>query len=470
MKMNNIVHTFNIGNNKYAFDYRNILFCLLDEDTEEALRFALSGNSLSEAPYDSAPTLNALIKSGYFISEYPDSPVPEHKYDILNISFAPVNDCNFLCKYCYAKGGEGTSHYQTAYDEEKVDKMLRSIYMGKYAHFINYKFDFVSGGEPLLDFDILDSFLRKLREYDKELNKNTTVLIVTNGTLLNEEIIRKLDEYDVFLGISVDGPREVHNRHRVYKDGRNTFDDVAKGISLLRSSPVVSSKLKDAWAMAVITRETGSLVDVMETCVNLGFKRMQMQLIREVHEHPLAIGKDDIKRVKEHYKDLFTHIISFAEKGDLSRIKMIANGNDSFGKFLSRLLLRTPVYYRCFAGKNKIAVTASGEIYPCDSFCGLNNYSMGTIDENTDNESVTTLFEEAHIQNRTKCSKCWARHICGGDCYYNSYLISGNILEPDPIKCEINRFFIENAIEMLIKIKMINPNHIEYIAKILRLN
>jgi len=466
--MYNLTHFFEIDGNKYALDHRNLFFCLLDEDTESALKQGLSGDTLSQSEHSSAPTIEALIKSGYFISHYPDNPVPNFEYTTLNISFAPVHDCNFACKYCYAKAGEGTHTYQQNFDESKIDRLLEYIHLDKYSHFQNYKFDFVSGGEPLLNFPILEYFLKKARYFDNIHNKKTAVLIVTNGTLLTTENIKTMDEYDVFLGISIDGSEEIHNHHRVYKNGCGTFMDVSNGISSLKTSNA-SSKLKDAWAMTVITKDTGSLVDVMETCISLGFKRMQMQLVRESSNHPLAFNKSDLPTLKEHYKNLFSHMLDCAKQGDLSRIKMIANDNDSFGKYLARLLLRLPVFYRCFAGKNKISVNANGEIYPCDSFCGTKDFCMGTLDDSENDDTIVNIFQQAHIQNRKQCSKCWAKHICGGDCFYNSYLANGNIYDPDPIICEMNRFFIEHAIDLLIKLQEMDINHIEYFAKFLRL-
>ncbi|MCL2250084.1 MAG: SPASM domain-containing protein [Oscillospiraceae bacterium] len=468
--MKNITHFFEIDKQQYALDYRNLFFCLLNEETKSALEQLLRGKPLDDESYHCAPALNALSKSGYFFSKYPDNPTPKFTHDVLNISFAPVQDCNFACKYCYADGGKGTSHYKSAFSKEQIDKMLEQIYKGRYSEYKRYKFDFVSGGEPLLDFPALEYFLKKARSFEQQLEKPTTVLIVTNGTLLTKEIVKTLDSFDVFLGISVDGPNLVHNRNRVYKDGSDTFDDVASGISLLRSMAEISSKLKDAWAMAVITRETEDLADVMETCISLGFKRMQMQLIRETEKHYLAFAGADLPELKAQYKALFEHVIDYAKKGDLSRLKMIANDNDSFGKFLSRLLLRLPVYYRCFAGRNKIAIAPNGEIYPCDSFCGLNDFLIGSLDSEEVNAAVIDMFEKVDVRNRHPCAKCWARNICGGDCYYNSYLVSGNIFDPDPIKCEMNKFFIENAVALLIRLQEIDRNHILYLAKMLSLS
>lgn len=462
--MYNITHVFEIDGNKYALDFINKYFCLLDEKTYKELRNVLSRKTI-DLESDSY-ILEKLFKSGYFISQKSEKKVPNYKYDELNVSFAPVHDCNFSCRYCYASGGKSTSNYKKSFDTEKIDELIEYIYRKRYGNYKKYKFDFVSGGEPLLNLNILEYFLEKVRIMDSCLNKKTTVLIVTNGTLLTPKIIKTLDKYDVYLGISIDGPELIHNRQRVYKNGNGTYIDVVNSVKMLREINA-TSKIKNAWAMSVITRETGSLIDLMENCINLGFRRMQMQLVRLPKEHSLCFRCEDIEDLKRNYSLLVDHILEHAEKGDLTRLKMIANDNDSFGKFISRLLLRKDIYYRCFAGKNKIAVTANGNIYPCDSFCGEKNFCIGNLDNSTTNIKVLELFKAAHVQNREKCKICWARQICGGDCYYNSYMLNKNIYDPDPMICEMNCFFIEQAIHLLIQLKRINKDYIEYLSKFL---
>jgi uncharacterized protein len=463
--MHSITHTFNIRENKYALDCENIIYFLLDNDTK-----MIFDNITKNAEVDLAmlpDVFRALAMSGYFFSDSEKEFIIPSVYDTLNVSFAPIHDCNFECKYCYAVGGKATKHYKGYFTKQKIDQLINYIYIDKYAHFKKYKFDFVSGGEPLLAFPILEYFLENIRRMDKLFSKKTTVFIVTNGTLLSQDIIQRLDMFDVYLGISIDGAEEIHNRHRLYKNGYKTYGDVVQGIKLLHASQV-SSKLKNAWAMAVIACDTGSLVDVMETNINFGFKRMQMQILRVPRDHPLAFHERDLPKLKTNYIDLFDHIIAHIKQGDLSRLKMIANDNDSFGKFIKRLLLREPTFYRCFAGKNKIAVTADGEIYPCDSFCGIDDFKISSLDNSFENIAIKDKFQKAHISNRKPCVNCWANIICGGDCYFNSKLINGNIYEPDPMVCAMNRFFIEHTVELLINIFNINPYYIDYMAKLLQ--
>ena len=468
--MYSITHFFTVDNNRYALDYQNLFCCLLDDETESALKHYLYDSNaptvMGNKP--SAVALDAMIKCGYFLTQHPVDTVPKFEYDTINISFAPVHDCNLACKYCYARGGKEALSYKTGFDKSKIDRLIDFIYLEKYSHYNNYKFDFVSGGEPLLHFDILEYFLHKTRTIDETYGKKTTILVVTNGTLLDTEKINILDNYGVFLGVSIDGSEKIHNSQRVYNDGRGTYDDIVRNLNILYSMEA-SSRIKEPWAMSVITRNTQSLVDLMETCVGLGFKHMQMQLVRLPHSNNLSITGSHTETLKKHYKELFSHILSYAANGDYSRIKMIANHNDSFGKLLGRILLRTPVFYRCFAAKNKFAIDANGELFPCDSFCSEKDFSFGSMYSEQSNEAVIDKFNNAHIFNREKCLKCWARFICGGDCFYHSYMISGNILDPNPVTCEMNRFFIENAVDILIKLQSIDAKAINYLAKIYRI-
>lgn len=466
--MQDITHLFEIDEKKYVYDYRNIFFSLVDNNVYSIMKKSKDGEA--DLDFSENPVWGLLIKSGYFkTNEAELSPqrFAFHANSTMNISFAPVHDCNFACTYCYASGGQSTKNYEQSFTKEKIDRLLDYIYIEKYPYYQNYQFDFVSGGEPLLNMGLLEYFLHQVRLRDDANNKRTTVLIVTNGTLLTVENINTLDTYDVFLGISIDGPEKVHNRYRVYRDGSGTYQDVAKGILRLKSSNA-SSKLKEAWAMSVITKETSSLVETMENAISLGFVRMQMQLMREKPSSMIAFKPSDLTKTQEKYLELFDHILQFVKIGDLSRLKMIANNNDSFGKFLGRLLLKRTVAYRCSAGKNKISITASGEVYPCDSFCNIAEFEI----DNLHQSSITTIgqeFLDAHVQNRTPCSTCWAKRLCGGDCFYSSYMMYGDIYKPNPFACAMNRFFIERAIDMLMQIQRIDANHIAYMAKFLRL-
>lgn len=463
--MQNNTYIFNYKDDIYVFDSNKLIFFIADISLVNALKDVISGkrNIIPSNSY-----LDMMIDAGYFITnnEEKTQQYQMENHDMLNISFAPIHACNFRCEYCYAEGGTATENFKKKFDRFEIDKLIDYIYFKRFSSFKKYKFDFVSGGEPLLAMDILEYFLSSVRKIDSTLGKQTTVFVATNGSLLTDSIIKRLDQLDVYLGISLDGPKDIHNRHRHYINGYDTYDDVVESINRLHNSKV-SSKLKDAWALCVVTNQTDDLVSVMEQAINLGFKGLQMQIVRVPKGHKLEFNENNLPVLFERYNNLFEHIKNSVKLGDLSRIKMIANNNDSFGKYLKRLLLREPVYSRCFAGKNKVAITADGKVFACDSFCNLENFMLENIDMTRVCSDNCELFQNAYTCNSEVCRKCWARNICGGDCYYHSYDINRDIHIPDPIMCKISQYFIEQAIVLLLFIYQQSPEYIEYLTRFL---
>ena len=78
-------------------------------------------------------------------------------------------------------------------------------------------------------------------------------------------------------------------------------------------------------------------------------------------------------------------------------------------------------------------------------------------------------FEHAHVYNRNSCRDCWCETICGGYCYYNSYIKNGDILTPDQFFCTMTKFFIENAIKMLLELQTLDSNKIKYLSQFFRI-
>lgn len=175
-----------------------------------------------------------------------------------------------------------------------------------------------------------------------------------------------------------------------------------------------------------------------------------MKLVRISKDNYLSINNTNIKKIKELYKELVYFFIEEIKKGDISSLKMILNGNDYLGKIIIRLVLGMYTSIRCGAGKTKISVTANGDIFPCDSFVGIEKYKLSNIENMKEQlNNLNNEFFSLSVNNREKCIKCWAKYICGGDCPYNSFLCNNNIYEPDKYFCEIQKYLIELSIHLV---------------------
>ena len=152
--------------------------------------------------------------------------------DTLFLTIAPTMDCNFACPYCYEnrRKGKMSKEVQDAlikYVEETVTSGVTNIDISWY------------GGEPLLCVDIVESLSKRLTKVANDNKCNLKMHMVTNGYLLNSEIVELLDEIGITkLQITIDGLKEHHDKSRPLRDGRGTYDKIIENLSLFEESPI----------------------------------------------------------------------------------------------------------------------------------------------------------------------------------------------------------------------------------------
>ncbi len=144
--------------------------------------------------------------------------------------------CNLDCEYCYFLSKE--SMYPGS--KFKMDEKLLEIYIKQYIESLQYPEITFSwqGGEPTLMG--LDFFKKAIHFQQKYAKPGTRILntLQTNGTLLDEEWCRFFKRYGFLIGLSIDGPQEVHDTYRVGKTGKGSFAQVMKGWQLLNDTGV----------------------------------------------------------------------------------------------------------------------------------------------------------------------------------------------------------------------------------------
>ena len=144
--------------------------------------------------------------------------------------------CNLDCKYCFYLSKEelykGSSFRMT---DETLETYIRQLIESHEAPEVTVAWQ---GGEPtLMGLD----FFRRSIVYEKEYAKpgmKVQNTIQTNGTLINDEWAAFFKENDFLVGLSIDGPREMHDFYRVDRQGEPTFDKVMRGLGFLQKHGV----------------------------------------------------------------------------------------------------------------------------------------------------------------------------------------------------------------------------------------
>lgn len=144
--------------------------------------------------------------------------------------------CNLSCRYCYYldKQQWNTATGHPTMSDELLEKFIRE-YLA--AHTSADVFFIWHGGEPLLrPIAFYQRAIELQQRYGQGLNIENC--LQTNGTLLTDDWCRFLRDNRFLVGISVDGPQELHDHYRRSADGKPTFGRVMRGLELLKKHGV----------------------------------------------------------------------------------------------------------------------------------------------------------------------------------------------------------------------------------------
>ncbi|HQD28054.1 thioether cross-link-forming SCIFF peptide maturase [Acetivibrio saccincola] len=343
------------------------------------------------------------------------------------------HDCNLRCKYCFASTGNFGGD-RTMMNKEvgfsAIDFLLKNSKGRK-----NLEVDFF-GGEPMINFDVVKEIVAYGRQKEKEYNKNFRFTITTNGLTLNEENIRYINENMHNIVLSIDGRKEVNDKMRVRIDGTGCYDDILpnyKKIANMRGQD-------NYYVRGTFTSEN---LDFSEDVLHLadeGFEQISVE--------PVVLKDGTGFELKEeHLPKLFSEY----EKLALEYVKRRRDGRwFNFFHFMIDLSQGPCVIKRitgCGAGHEYLAITPTGDIYPCHQFVGNDKFKMGNVKEGkVVNNNIQNYFRNSNIYTKDECKKCWAKFYCSGGCAANAYNFNEDINVPYKVGCELEKKRVECAL------------------------
>ncbi|HVX86949.1 MAG TPA: anaerobic sulfatase maturase [Phycisphaerae bacterium] len=177
--------------------------------------------------------------------------VGRRPFHVLTKPIGPI--CNLDCSYCFYLEKEAmyAGEKKWRMSEEVLERYVREYIAGQPGDGGGEVRFAWQGGEPtLLGVD----FFRRVVEVQKKFGEGRKIsnALQTNGTLLDDEWCAFLTEQEFLVGLSVDGPRELHDRYRVDKKGAGTFEAVMRGLRFLQKHGTAFNTL------TVVNRGNGS--------------------------------------------------------------------------------------------------------------------------------------------------------------------------------------------------------------------
>ena len=362
--------------------------------------------------------------------------------------------CNFRCDYCHASS---TSPDQKSGDMS-LDTAKKAINMVFRSPSPAIKIEF-QGGEPILNWRIVREIVEYAQSLNRHIKKDLEFVLCTNLTLIDESILRFLKNHRVLISTSLDGPRELHDVHRVSRNGESGYDLFKEKLALARN---FIGRDQCSALLTVTKSNISRLREVVDEYLDLGFNGIFLRALNPYGRAKLGWEKIgySIEEFLEAYKDTMGYIIQLNLAGK------------TLVEFYTALLLQrilTPfstgfmdLQSPSGAGISGAIYDYDGEIYPSDEArmlarVGDRKFSMGNVNEDRYEEIfngslIHKIVESSCVETLPGCASCVFQMYCGADPIRN-YVETGDIVGHRPTSefCKKNMGIIEYLFEMIRK-------------------
>jgi uncharacterized protein len=336
--------------------------------------------------------------------------------------------CNLNCEYCFYL------EKQALFGADEKYRMSDEVLSAYITNYITSQttpvVEFVwQGGEPTL---LGLNFFRKVIELQRPFAHQKTIRnsLQTNGTLLSDEWCGFLKKHNFMVGISLDGPKEIHDRYRSDRQGNGTFDRVMQGLRLLQKHKVEYNVL------ACVARDTATRpLDVYRFFRDEGIEFIQFTPIVErmpdaysIHNGLRLAGPAalDIEKqqtevtpwtvIPEEYGDFLIAIYEEWVRNDVGKV-FVMNFEWALNAWIGN---QSPVCIHAKQCGRTVVLEHNGDVYACDH-CVYPEYKLGNIVK----DALSTMVEKSRqsgfgITKETAlprcCTGCDVLAACRGGC------------------------------------------------------
>lgn len=343
-----------------------------------------------------------------------------------------AHTCNLNCEYCFAS--QGKYHGERALMSFEVGKRALDFLIENSGTRRNLEVDFF-GGEPLMNWDVVKELVSYARVQEKIHNKNFRFTLTTNGILIDDDVIDFCNKEMSNVVLSLDGRKEVHDRLRVDYQGRGSYDIIVPKFQEF----IKRREGKNYYMRGTFTHNNIDFTNDIFHMADLGFTELSMEPVVCSPDDPSALTESDLPVLFEQYEILAKEMIKRKKAG---------NGFTFYHYMLD--LTHGPCIYKrisgCGSGTEYMAVTPTGDLYPCHQFVGDTKYLLGNLWDGVTNKEIQNEFKLCNAYARPECNDCWAKLYCSGGCAANSYHASGKITGIYEYGCELFKKRIECAV------------------------
>lgn len=319
-------------------------------------------------------------------------------------------NCNMDCKYCFYKclSSHREEYSKGFMKEETLETLVREAIA--YADgSLTFAFQ---GGEPTLAG--LDFFQKAVELQQKYNNKKLQIenTIQTNGLLIDEKWARFLGEHRFLVGLSLDGPKKMHDRYRKDAGGQDTFARIMHSVQLLEQYHV------DYNVVTVVTNDTAKQASFLYKFWKrnhypfVQFIPCMDEIKRQDGTQERSIYAVEPEQYGKFLCELFDLWYADFAVGEAMDIRMFSN--------LAQMAAGYPAEECGMNGccNCYFVVEGDGSVYPCDFYC-MDAWKLGTVNDGfvqMKTSEKAKAFVEASRPVCAACQECPHFSLCRGGC------------------------------------------------------
>jgi len=342
--------------------------------------------------------------------------------------------CNLDCDYCYYRYKDSSG----CIADDLLEKFIRVFIAGEDEEPVIFNWH---GGEPaLLGLDFYRKAIQLERKYaDGKRIEND---FQTNGVLLDESWCEFFKEHGFYIGLSIDGPKHLHDRFRKADGGGPTFDRVYRAARLLRQYEVPFN------ALTVIHRNNAKYPDEIYGFLteDLGCRGLQwLPCVGHKDFHAVAPGRWDADRMPaigtpaakpggpfvtdwsvdpDDWGEFLCRTFDLWYQTGLGKIQIhwFASLLDQWMGKPARICNLAPV-----CGRSLVTMERDGSLYSCDHFV-YPEYRLGNLNDGRSLAEVVYSAQQVQFGMNKQatlsdyCKRCKYNFACNGECPKNRFL------------------------------------------------
>ncbi|KQC08080.1 MAG: hypothetical protein APR62_05465 [Smithella sp. SDB] len=368
--------------------------------------------------------------------------------------------CTNKCKYCQVSA-EGDDAKGFDMSPEVARRVVDYIFKTP-SHSIKIEFQ---GGEPTLNWETLKETVIYAKKVNKKYKKHLSFVVCTNLVKVDTRQLLFFKKHKINISTSLDGPKNFHDKNRVLRNGKGTYDSVIKNMSdafnILPRGEVNA-------LMTTTIDNIDYLKEVIEEYVRLGFNGI---FIRSLHPYGFAASNEgNLGYSAEYFVEKFEEALNFIIQLNLTGTRFV--------EFYTSLLLTrilTPfstgfvdLQSPSGAGISGVIYDHNGDVFPADEarmlarmgdrfFC-MGNVFKDSYEQIFGGRILHDIVSKSCVEIMPYCNSCVYRTYCGADPVRN-YLETGDILGKRPNDfCRKNKLIFDILFK---KLKRNDPNEMD---------